>query len=208
MEYNEYLVNSEKTLSEASFQVLPDEELNVMRVELENLTNAGAIFDLVKRSLYYGDGISTVKLYEHMKTLDARSTLVRAVDPLTTDEKNELHACLGIVTEAIELVVPMMTKLIGKTAGFKYTETDEINIQEELGDIEWYEAILMRQHKYTKEQIYDANIKKLAKRYPKLKFDAESAVNRDKVKELDHIQGTPFDDESTTRKADQESDDA
>jgi hypothetical protein len=59
---------------------------------------------------------------------------------------------------------------------------DVVNIKEELGDQEWYKAILVDAIGANMEAIQDRVIEKLRARYPE-KYTDEAAINRDLVTE-------------------------
>lgn len=100
------------------------------------------------------------------------------------DEARLLHAALGKVTEASELLSgvfelirlrryePDVSKLIEATAAVM------VNIKEETGDSRWYDAIISNVLNTPLSEIDAANIRKLQKRYGD-KFDNERAINRD-----------------------------
>jgi NTP pyrophosphatase (non-canonical NTP hydrolase) len=88
-----------------------------------------------------------------------------------------LHAAIGISTEAAE-VLDMLKKHI-----YYGKDLDLVNIEEELGDSNWYQSLMihsMRLKKYSTswEQIWEKNIAKLEQRYGQ-KFCSDSAINRD-----------------------------
>ena len=89
----------------------------------------------------------------------------------TEKEMDLLHAAMGMVTESAEFL-DMLKKHImyGK-------ELDEVNLNEEIGDMLWYQALAVRSLKNTLSDIMDVNIKKLEKRYPE-KFTEFHALNR------------------------------
>jgi len=83
-----------------------------------------------------------------------------------------LHAAMGMVTEAGELMDAMKKHIIyGKPI-------DIVNVAEEMGDSFWYQALLAKTLGVTFEQVQEVNIKKLKARYPD-KFTEHSALNRD-----------------------------
>lgn len=84
-----------------------------------------------------------------------------------------VHAFFGFTTEIGELADNFKRHI------FYGTELDTTNIDEEVGDVFWYLAILL-DHCGVKNvvQCMEANIAKLKKRYPE-KFDAVAAVQRD-----------------------------
>jgi len=84
----------------------------------------------------------------------------------------DLHGILGIMTEAGELASALSLEAL------EDIPLDTVNLKEELGDLQWYEAILMDNNDWTWDEIRERNIAKLRLRYPQ-KFDAELADNRD-----------------------------
>lgn len=91
-----------------------------------------------------------------------------------------LHAVIGLVTESSELLDQF------KKHVFYKKELDLVNVKEEMGDVMWYMAILLRELDLDFHQILDDNITKLKKRYGE-KFDEERAANRDIDNELSHF---------------------
>lgn len=92
-----------------------------------------------------------------------------------------LHAIMGIVTEAGELMDAYKKYAIyGK-------EIDEVNLIEELGDLEWYIALALRQLDTTYETIFQINFDKLKIRYPE-KFTEFMALNRDLEREREILE--------------------
>lgn len=82
------------------------------------------------------------------------------------------HATIGICTEAGELLDVMKKHLAyGK-------DIDRVNVAEEVGDVLWYVAIILRELNMSFEEVMQMNINKLAKRFPD-KFDEHHALNRD-----------------------------
>jgi len=95
---------------------------------------------------------------------------------LSAEQAEILHGTLGIVTEAGEIADVLKKHLIyGKVL-------DKVNLKEELGDITWYVALLIRRLQTSFEKVFDVNIEKLYVRYPE-KFTEESALIRDIAKE-------------------------
>lgn len=83
------------------------------------------------------------------------------------------HAAFGLQTEIGEYIDGNLKRPI-----FYNKQPDKVNAAEEIGDMLWYIAILCDVHGITIEQCMEANIKKLAARYPD-KFNEQDAVNRD-----------------------------
>lgn len=82
-----------------------------------------------------------------------------------------LHGGMGLVTESAELLDTLKRHI------FYGVDIDIVNIKEELGDIEWYSAIIRDELKVSQETIQELNILKLAKRYNN-EFSEHNAVNR------------------------------
>jgi NTP pyrophosphatase (non-canonical NTP hydrolase) len=83
-----------------------------------------------------------------------------------------LHGGIGLATETGEILDAI------KKHVFYGAELDTVNIEEELGDVLWYVAILCDELNLTLDQVCVKNIVKLQKRYPN-KFTKDDAVNRD-----------------------------
>lgn len=100
---------------------------------------------------------------------------------LSAEQAEILHGVLGVVTEAGEIADVLKKHLIyGKTL-------DKVNLKEELGDVAWYVALLIRRLETNFEKIFDVNIKKLYVRYPE-KFTEEAALIRNVVKERELLE--------------------
>lgn len=87
-----------------------------------------------------------------------------------------LHALIGMTTEVGEAMDALKKYLIyGKPI-------DEVNLEEETGDLFWYCAILADACGFTFESSMEKNIAKLRARYPN-KFTEFDALNRNLNKE-------------------------
>lgn len=89
------------------------------------------------------------------------------------DINDMLHAALGIGGEGGEIVD------VTKKAYFYGRKIDAEDMLLELGDLAWYMNLMLAYFGYTWEEMFEANIKKLAKRYPEGFFDPERAINKD-----------------------------
>lgn len=87
-----------------------------------------------------------------------------------------MHAAMGMVTEAAE-VIDMLKKhfIYGKPF-------DPVNLLEEVGDEEWYCALMLRATGYSFKEAFEKNVAKLQARFPD-KFSEHAALNRDLTKE-------------------------
>lgn len=166
---------------------------------------AGTLLDQAKRRLYYNSATKTV-LLDRDKMLDALQRLHGMVTYLgycvetgidldnrlsleqLLDMQAELpeevrsfhldkldvrltHAALGCFTEAAELLEPIK-------AQYETGAMDRVNFGEEIGDLEWYQAIGFNATGVTEASVREKNIAKLKKRYPE-KFTSDAAVTRD-----------------------------
>ncbi len=95
---------------------------------------------------------------------------------------NLLHAAMGISTESGELMDAFKRKI------FYGKDLDVVNVKEEIGDLMWYVAILLRELDLDFEELLQINIDKLKARYPE-KFTEERALNRDLDKEREILEG-------------------
>jgi NTP pyrophosphatase (non-canonical NTP hydrolase) len=96
-----------------------------------------------------------------------------------------LHAAIGMVTEAAE-TLDALKKFI-----FYGRELDTTNLKEEVGDSQWYQAIMCDELGTTFEEVQETNIAKLRARYGQ-KFSEFRAVNRDLEKERQIIESDPL----------------
>lgn len=96
-------------------------------------------------------------------------------------DMNLLHAAMGISTESGELMDAFKRKL------FYGKELDVVNLKEEVGDIMWYVAILLRELDLDFNEILQLNIDKLQARFPH-KFTEFDALNRDLDKEREILE--------------------
>jgi len=99
----------------------------------------------------------------------------RTLNDLGSQEKNEMHMVLGLVTEAGEVADAYKRN-------FAYgTDLDRINVSEELGgDTMWYIANWYNISKYSIYRSMFSNIAKLKVRYPVEEgYSNERAISRD-----------------------------
>ena len=144
---------------------------------LQILIAGGSILDQIKKNAFYGRDFNRESL------IAAFGFIVQSMDDLkdaiqngpvpepTTYSPRVFHSIVGIATEAVELL-----------EGMNDENFDTVNFLEELGDLNWYEAIGIDAVGGTFEQVLTANIEKLSKsdkaRY-KDGFSADDANNRD-----------------------------
>lgn len=102
--------------------------------------------ELMKKQLFYGKDIGETPVD----------------DPVTVRDMDILHAQLGIIGEAGEVVQ-------AKT---------EDEVKKEVGDLLWFVALLLDKHGLTFSEVMQGNIDKLRARYASGGFTREEALNR------------------------------
>lgn len=162
------------------------------------VTSLNVIVDQAKRKIFYGAKIDENKMLQATHTLEGFAGFVKNAvagnidigTPMTDEEMAEgklpeylakmdlkninirlLHAAMGCFTESSELMEAVEKQ-------YRDGELDLTNFGEEIGDIEWYQAIGFDATGVTEASCREKNIAKLRARYPE-KFDADQAVNRD-----------------------------
>lgn len=176
MQSSEYLQLSEKTLAsnvdlgrnefKTDFQVL---------FQSVGLIQAADQADAMKRSLFYKDPKikerlqkATVEMESMFKVLSQQADTIK----LTPEHIDLLHAVLGIFSEAGEVLAELIKSII------EGRPLDTVNLKEEAGDLQWYNAIIIRLLGSSYEEVFKMNIDKLSARYPD-KFTTDAALNRD-----------------------------
>jgi NTP pyrophosphatase (non-canonical NTP hydrolase) len=87
---------------------------------------------------------------------------------------NLIHAALGITTEGGEISDAIKKHVIYGQ------DLDIVNIMEEIGDLMWYVAILVRWLDLDLDELLTDNINKLRKRYPEGFTEEHAAARLDK----------------------------
>lgn len=98
----------------------------------------------------------------------------RTAKPMTL-QGNLLHAALGLAGEVGEITDTIKREFVYGQ------ELDVDNIKEELGDILWFVALCADAVNLNMGDIANANIDKLAQRYPSTYTDHHAAVRLDKA---------------------------
>lgn len=110
---------------------------------------------------------------------DMVATLVKPgqaiIDQMTPDKAHQWHMASCVCGEAGELFDAV------KKSAIYNKPIDMTNVEEELGDIEFYLEGLRQSLGITREQTLDANVAKLSKRYEGLRYtDAAAQARADK----------------------------
>lgn len=124
--------------------------------------------DKIKKALFYG------REFEHQwggsENVEA-AQLFAALGGTREQDIDLVHAIIGKATEAGELLEALKLGMDGQAL-------DRTNLMEELGDGQWYDAILANALGFTFEEVQQINIDKLRARFPD-KFTEYDAQNRD-----------------------------
>lgn len=155
---------------------------------LETFIKTSSVLDMVKKFIFYGKPIDYNLLIHSLEDINAHSnSLLNIVDNCGVVEDNVniliqpetvlddvnsriFHGIIGICTESGELAEALQNTLTGN-------DTDLINVVEEIGDVQWYSAILFDELKVNPYACLNAVIEKLKIRYPD-KFTSDNAINR------------------------------
>jgi NTP pyrophosphatase (non-canonical NTP hydrolase) len=132
----------------------------------------GHVMDALKGFLFYGKGVDPTSLRlwaEAAGIKNSSEVAARLKDPKI---QRLIHVGSGLQTEASEFNEALLLHI------FEGKPLDEVNLQEELGDVCWYVGIGCRVLNCTLIQLGQQNIAKLYKRF-KGKFTQERVLNRD-----------------------------
>ena len=190
-EYTKLAVRTESQLDE--LKVNPKLLVDVLYI----FNAAGRMLDQIKKHSFYGKPYDIAKFtgdYAQIETAmyDLQSARINGTSEEMGEEPMEainirlFHAIVGIATESTELCEALYSTLTGG-------DVDLINLREENGDINWYQAIFydaMEEMGFEGhwEDDLETNIAKLKARYPD-KFNNENAINRDVETERKILEG-------------------
>lgn len=136
-----------------------------------------SLADKVKKALFYGKeplwDAAQIAFVEDQKGL---------ADHVKKDAVpvDVVHSVLGIITEGGELA-----EAVAKA--FFTGDLDEVNLDEEMGDILWYIAMFCHHRDIDFDSLMERNINKLRTRFPD-KFTQEKAINRDLEAEREQLE--------------------
>lgn len=151
--------------------------LNILALNIA----AGTLLDIAKKNIFYGKEIDFNRVQELIGTIKGSienpHTILSEGDNISIDPRI-LHGVIGNATEATELLEAILPTI----ASNGNEPLDLVNIGEEIGDSEWYKAILTDATGLNLEDIQTTVIAKLKARYPD-KYSDENALNRDLVVE-------------------------
>jgi NTP pyrophosphatase (non-canonical NTP hydrolase) len=129
---------------------------------LAGRSQTAALIDACKRGLFYN---KTDRLGEY------KNQAANPLDLPYMEAPDLIHAVLGMESEVTEVSEVIFDDNLDP-------DQKRAKIIDECGDVLWYMALLFRNFDIQFDEVYAANIAKLAKRYPD-KFTTDAAVNRD-----------------------------
>ena len=110
---------------------------------------------------------------------DYEAAALKTAKNMGTVEMNLIHAAMGLASDAGEFVDCVKKHTIyGK-------ELDTENAIEELGDVLWFIVFAANTLNVTLAEVMQANVNKLAKRYPFMYSDEAAIARADKITEDD-----------------------
>ena len=162
-----YIEEANVTMSDGFHCELVSHEFLMMQLNdfIEIVDN----LDRIKKTLFYGRALPEVMAQgdSHLRRNDIQ---VVGLHDNPHDGIRLLHGIIGIITEAGELAYALREGLQGR-------KIDNINLGEEVGDIQWYAAAILRVLGTNFDKVQRTNIAKLRARFPD-KFNEHDANNR------------------------------
>ncbi len=173
MNLNQYVSNAVRT--ESQIEKVTMDGIEVFYAVLQIFIASGNILDMYKKNIFYGKEIDWDRVESSLDKIDYLSSVGKCEEipqagSLNIDPR-VFHALIGTATEATELMEALFSTMEGD-------EIDYVNVMEEFGDINWYEAIGCDATGVSFEDILNTNIEKLRNRFPE-KFTSENAIKRD-----------------------------
>jgi len=178
MDTEQYITEALKTESKVDQVVVNPALLGAV---FEIMISSGNMLDQIKKHVFYQRDYDFDKLVnEFFNIINALDYLKpalediqkgNAVEGVTTFDPRIFHSIVGLTTESVELLEAL-----------SQPEFDKVNFIEELGDLNWYQAIGIDAVDSSFASVMETNINKLSKsdkaRY-KDGFSADEANNRD-----------------------------
>jgi hypothetical protein len=152
---------------------------------LEAYVALGNVLDMVKKNVFYGKPIDPNTKNDLLETARQRLAVIRfsREEPTSINIDPRLfHALVGINTEGTELIEAMLPSIVSNEP------LDAVNVLEELGDINWYQAIAVDAMDADFDDVLTKVIAKLRARFPD-KFTQDNAINRDLETERAILEG-------------------
>lgn len=138
--------------------------------------------DDIKKALFYGRDI---KQYDTVSSFKFGNNETCADLEMPNEAVNLLHGIIGIATEAGELLEALFSAVV------EDQHVDKVNISEEVGDVLWYQAVVLKAVGSNFEAEMSRNINKLRQRFP-AKFTEFDANNRNLFTERSVLEQKPL----------------
>lgn len=138
------------------------------------------IMDTAKKTMFYGKELDQdlfrlqiSELQDQLTHMAQRIYMVNSHSDTVFHAPNLriAHGAIGMFGESGEILEALLKQI-------RTGELDLVNTAEELGDSDWYKAIIHDETGVTEEQVREKVIAKLKQRFGE-KFSAEAALNRD-----------------------------
>jgi NTP pyrophosphatase (non-canonical NTP hydrolase) len=168
MNLEQYVKDAIRTESQIDKVVLQHPEIFLFA--LKTFIAAGNILDCVKKNVFYGKDTED-EMFKWCQAIRYYQFQLEDIDPELELDPRVFHALIGIATESSELMEALEKSVHGE-------QLDYVNVLEEFGDVNWYEAIGIDAMNGDFDNILNTNIEKLRKRFPE-KFTSEHAIERD-----------------------------
>jgi|ERR1700733_12062174 len=197
MDFATYTTNAKRTE-----QLLPQEKVFNFQAFTNTIllfAEAGKLLNLWKRKIFYNrKELSPEQRKVLVETLSSMANRVNRMKfqalgdlhrneeeiPRIEDQKTDLswrtiHGLIGCATEAGEMMENLGASMLSG-------QFDRVNLIEEIGDQEWYRAILIDSIDATEDEIRERNYQKLKARFGD-EFSEERAVNRNLAVEYETL---------------------
>lgn len=188
MDSKAYIQNALRTESKVP-DIAVDDRF-AFQATMDAFIAAAELLDMYKKNIFYDKPFDTAKRMVTTNNLLHASTQLNqghylpiAKSDILDIDSRILHAIVGIATESGELMEAMCDRLT------VHRPLDTVNLAEEVGDLNWYEAILIDALGADWDDVRERNIAKLRARFPD-KFDSDKAINRDLKAERDILEDT------------------
>lgn len=181
IDLNQYITDATRTES-VYHSIKADPCLLAGTIQL--MIHAGNILDQIKKNIFYNKPFDQVAFNQQLSGCISAFDLIAENQDLFGQEEVKVefsvnprifHSIVGIATETAELL---------ESINLNSDSIDEVNLLEEYGDINWYQAIGIDEVNGNFNQVFTTNIDKLKLRYPE-KFTETDANNRDLLIERD-----------------------
>lgn len=179
MNPSEYQVAAARTEAPVTDELLDrlEKQAVAVRAMFSYAANTGEQTEALKKHIFYNkepEGLAELqgRTYSGPIDLEKFKSNVRII-----------HGVLGLISEVGEIAQELGMCL------FQDHTLDRTNRREELGDLEWYVALLCNAQAFDLGTILEANIAKLKKRFPG-RFTEEEAQVRDTAAERSAVEET------------------